>query len=435
MQDSSETNYRKAIHIARQQKDEYSLWIYYQGIALVFIAKQNYDSAMVYQKLGYNAAKANNDEYGIAQALLILGNIQFYQKDFTNAELNIQEAMQISKRLKIRPLLIDVYKTLSDFYEEQGRYKMALEYSELFNALQDTFYRQERDKALGKIKKFEDEKTEREKRLLENEIELKNLEASRQRTQRNLFIFAGALMFLIAAGLFHRFLYVRRTKNQLEEQNIIINQEKERSDDLLLNILPSETARELKANGSAKSRQYDYVTVLFTDFVGFTQMAGKLSPSELVDEINQYFSEFDKITTKHNLEKIKTIGDAYMCAGGLPIPNHTNAIDAVKAAKEILDFINKQEQNQNERNLPAFQVRIGIHTGPVVAGIVGIKKFAYDIWGDTVNIASRMESSGEPGVINISQNTMERVKHVFNCSYRGKIKVKGKGEIDMYFVE
>jgi class 3 adenylate cyclase len=433
--DSSEVNYRKAVHIAQQQSDEYNLWIYYQGLALVFVAKERFDSAMVYQKLGYNAAIANNDEYGIAQALLILGNIQVQKKDYAGAEKNIREAIAISKRLKLKPLLIDGYKTLSDLYELKKEFEKALEYSELFTALLDTFYRQERDKALGQIKKFEDEKTEREKQLLENEIELEKLEASRQRVQRNLFIVAGGLLFLLAAGLFHRFLYVRRTKNQLAEQNVIIKEEKERSEELLLNILPSETAQELKLNGSAKSRHYDFVTVLFTDFVGFTQMAEKLTPSELVDEINHYFSEFDKITTKYNLEKIKTIGDAYMCAGGLPVPNKTNAIDAVQAAKEIIAFVDQLAQTQSERNLPAFQVRIGIHTGPVVAGIVGIKKFAYDIWGDTVNIASRLESSGEPGVINISQNTMERVKHRFTCTHRGKISVKGKGEIDMYFVE
>ena len=202
-----------------------------------------------------------------------------------------------------------------------------------------------------------------------------------------------------------------------------------------MNILPHETAQELKAKGSAQSRQYDFVTVLFTDFVGFTQISEKLSPAELVSKINFYFSEFDRIISSHNLEKIKTIGDSYMCAGGLPVSNETHAADAVYAAIEIRDFINQQAKKDLEKNLPFFQIRIGIHTGPVVAGIVGIKKFAYDIWGDTVNTASRLESSGEPGMINISQSTRDRVNHLFHCVHRGKVNAKGKGEIDMYFVD
>ena len=203
----------------------------------------------------------------------------------------------------------------------------------------------------------------------------------------------------------------------------------------MLNILPAETAEELKATGTAAARDFDEVTVLFTDFKDFTQASEKMTAHELVNEIHYYFSEFDKIISKHNIEKIKTIGDSYMAAGGLPTPNKTNAVDAVTAALEIQSFMHQIKQQKQNENKIFFDIRIGVNTGPVIAGIVGIKKFAYDIWGDTVNIASRMESSGEEGKVNISGATYELVKEKFNCTYRGKVLAKHKGEIDMYFVE
>jgi class 3 adenylate cyclase len=178
----------------------------------------------------------------------------------------------------------------------------------------------------------------------------------------------------------------------------------------------------------------DEVTVLFTDFKGFTQLSEKLTPKELVAEINECFSAFDYIMEKHGVEKIKTIGDAYMAAGGLPTANTTHAQDVVNAAIDIQTFMQEHKEKKLAANELFFEIRIGVHTGPVVAGIVGVKKFAYDIWGDTVNTASRMESSGEVGKVNISGTTYELVKDKFTCVHRGKVQAKGKGEIDMYFV-
>ncbi len=221
----------------------------------------------------------------------------------------------------------------------------------------------------------------------------------------------------------------------IRKQKEVVEEEKKRSDELLLNILPAETAEELKRTGSTKAKDFEQVTVLFTDFKNFTLMSEKLSAQELVNEINHCYSAFDNIITKYGIEKIKTIGDAYMCAGGLPVANKTNAFDTVSAAIEMRDFINNEKQKRMENGLPFFEIRIGCHTGPVVAGIVGIKKFAYDIWGDAVNIASRMESSGEPGKVNISGSTYELIKDSFNCIHRGKIEAKNKGTVDMYFVE
>jgi guanylate cyclase len=250
------------------------------------------------------------------------------------------------------------------------------------------------------------------------------------RTSNNLTETHVNLFFVInlaAVGciIFLMVYYFVRKKNFFQAQ----------SEALLLNILPKEIADELKANGSAEPRQFEQVTVMFTDFKNFSKIAEKLSPSELVTEIDTVFKAFDRIIGKCIIEKIKTIGDAYMCAGGLPVPNTSHPFDVVHAAMEIQQFIKLYIQECRELGKDPFEIRIGIHTGPVVAGIVGEKKFAYDIWGDTVNTASRMESSGVAGKINISGTTYELIKDKFNCVYRGKIQAKNKGEIDMYFVE
>lgn len=224
-------------------------------------------------------------------------------------------------------------------------------------------------------------------------------------------------------------------EQKVEERTKELQLEKNKSDDLLLNILPLDTANELKLNGFAKPKHYDEVTVLFTDFKNFTKISEKLSAVELVEEINFCYSNFDRIITKYGIEKIKTIGDSYMCVGGLENNKKQNVINTVLAAIEIRDFMETEKDRRSLNDQFYFDIRIGLHTGPVIAGIVGIKKFAYDIWGNTVNIASRMESASEPGKINVSGETYELIKADFNCEYRGKVMAKNKGDIDMYFVE
>lgn len=213
-----------------------------------------------------------------------------------------------------------------------------------------------------------------------------------------------------------------------------LNAEKHKSDKLLLNVLPVEIANELKNNGKVEPVHHDSVSVLFTDFQGFTQLSEKMTPRELVDELDYCFSYFDQVVDKYCLEKLKTIGDSYMCASGIPQPSPTHALDAVLAAREILQFMELRKQHKFAQNIPYWDLRIGIHSGPLLAGVIGNKKFVYDVWGDTVNTASRMESSGVPGNINISHATFELVKDFFECEHRGKISAKNKGELDMYLV-
>ncbi len=260
-------------------------------------------------------------------------------------------------------------------------------------------------------------------------------EMERQQARKSLMMVGSGSTLVLSFLLFFGFLNQKKTNRLLSQKNEKIQQEQDRSEELLLNILPSEVANELKQYGAAKAHRYDEVTVLFSDFKDFTGIAEELSPEMLISNLDHCFKAFDRITEKYRLEKIKTIGDAYLCAGGLPSPDPEHAIRTVQAALEMQDFLNKWKAEKEAKGEKYFEARIGIHTGPIIAGVVGVKKFAYDIWGDTVNIASRMESSGEAGRINISGSTYDLVKQRFNCSHRGKISAKNKGEIDMYFVE
>lgn len=229
----------------------------------------------------------------------------------------------------------------------------------------------------------------------------------------------------------HRQYMLEQIINKRTEDLII---EKEKSEALLANVLPKNTASEIMAKGKATKIKYNFVTVLFSDIQGFTKIAEEMNPEVLIDELDKFFFYFDSVVEKYGIEKIKTIGDAYMCAGGIPEKNRTNPVEVILAALEMKAYMTRLKETSELQGMKYWDIRIGIHTGTVVAGVVGQKKLSYDIWGDTVNTASRMESSGEAGKINISGTTYEFVKEFFHCEYRGKMPVKYKGELEMYFV-
>jgi len=224
-------------------------------------------------------------------------------------------------------------------------------------------------------------------------------------------------------------------EEKVADRTNTINKQKQEIEDLLLNILPPETADELRKFGKAVPRKYDSATVMFADIHNFTKMGETLSPELLVDELDKCFRAFDNIIDKYDIEKIKTVGDAYLCVGGLPAVGTGHPEQVILAAIDMQKYMNDYRIEKEKTGGIGFSIRVGIHSGPVVAGVVGAKKFAYDIWGDTVNTAARMESSCEVNKINISQTTFEFVKDKFTCTYRGKIEAKNKGEIDMYYVE
>ncbi|MCU0370009.1 MAG: tetratricopeptide repeat protein [Bacteroidales bacterium] len=399
------------------------------NIGKVYAQQGDFEQAVKFQKEAIEKSKSLDAKLELTQALLGLAKTYHAQGNESLAIANYLEAQRTGEEIRAKNELKEIYEGLADSYAKTKDFTDAYRYQALYIIMKDSLYNEAMDKKLQFMTlSYDIEKKQRDIDLLTKDNALQELNLQRQRIATYAAGSTGFLLLVMAIGLFNRYKYVRKTKKIIEE-------EKDRSEKLLLNILPHETASELKEKGTATPKHYDKVSVLFTDFKGFTKIAEKLTAQELIEELNYCFFEFDKIIDKHNLEKIKTIGDAYMCAGGIPAANDTNPVDIVRAGLEIKAFMDRLREEREKQGKDYWELRIGIHTGEVVAGVVGKNKFAYDIWGDAVNTASRMESSGIPGQVNISGTTYEFIKGRFKCTHRGKIQAKNKGEIDMYIVE
>jgi class 3 adenylate cyclase len=403
----------------------------FMNLGLVAHDQKNYSTALTYFKQGIAIAEERNDREGTATYLEKLGRVAISQQDYVSGLNYCKRSYAIALDLGALRLQTDGCECLYTIYKAMGKGDDALTYYELLNKAKEAMNAEETAKKLQQMEfskamlKDSIEKAEKDKLVLEAHQE----EVRQKNKTRDMLAGGGILLLLLAGGIYSRLRYTRKAK-------AIIEKEKDRSENLLLNILPEEIARELKEKGRADARDFDMVSILFTDFKGFTEQSAKLSAAELVAEINHCFKAFDGIMEKYGIEKIKTIGDAYMAAGGLPVPSDESVKNTVLSALEMQQFIVARKAQHEVQGKPFFEMRVGVHTGPVVAGIVGVKKFQYDVWGDTVNTASRMESKSEVGKVNISERTYELLKGDpdFIFESRGKIEAKGKGEMDMYFV-
>lgn len=361
------------------------------------------------------------DYYPIAVYLTYMSDIYLRKNNWDKAYSYAKRSLELSEKYDLQEQIADANLKLAHLYEHIENYKESNEY------LKKYYSYREHALSFENVTKAANLKLNHELSLKQTELDLLSAKQYNQRILAITSFIALILILLLLIGLLHRNHFIKKTSNIIEE-------ERDRSESLLCNILPEKTAQELKKAGKVKAKHFEAVTVMFTDFKAFTINSGQLSPEELVESIDFYFSKFDEIMEKYGLEKIKTIGDAYMCAGGLPFPSHDHAYRIILAAIDIKDFV-EESKVSDPNNLTRFDIRIGINTGPVVAGVVGTKKFAYDIWGDTVNIASRMESNSEPGKINISENTYQIIKDKFQCAYRGEIECKYSVKMKMYFVK
>ena len=444
--------YHKAIATLRQSKDSNLLAAAISNAGDEFVNNKNYDSALVYfeesEKIseninyptgkGYslgnigmvyaNIGQASLAEKNITAAIRILEKLEDYypicvylltlsdiysKKENTPVALSYAtRSLTLAQQYGLKEQIADASLKLSELYEKAGYTGQALPYYKSYVLYRDSINN------LASVQKMADLRTNYEVSRKQVEVNLLNQQ------KRNQKIVVVSLFVILILTIFILAILFRYYK--------AISREKKRSESLLLNILPGETAAELKQNGKVAAIKFNPVTVLFTDFVEFTRLAEQVEPEQLVKSIDFYFRQFDEITTRYGLEKIKTIGDSYMCACGIPAGNAAHATNAVGAAKEMVELVSKALHIDD--GLSHFQIRIGIHTGAVVAGIVGIKKWQYDIWGDTVNIASRMEAMSKPGRINLSETTYHHLKDAFACEYRGEIEVKNHGALKMYFL-
>lgn len=444
--------YYKAIDVMRSIGDSVLLATIISNAGDAFLQQKKFDSALFYFKESGQVFEKVDFPTGKAYNMGNLGMVYANTGQKELAEKNINEAIRMLEEMgDYSPICIYLI-SMSDIYAEKGDSDMAYRYAQRSLTLAEQYKMKDqvseaslklsvlseksgdKDAALRYFKNhisFRDSvndintvqnmanlRTDFEVSQKQVEVDLLNQE---KKNQRNILISLFIILGLVTALLGTLYGYYR-----------IVSREKKRSENLLLNILPAETAKELKKNGKVEAVKFDQVTVLFTDFVSFSKAAENVTPEKLVESIDYYFRAFDEITSKHGLEKIKTVGDAYMCACGLPTANPSHASNVIRAAKDMINMVS-QELTKDD-GLSHFEIRIGVHTGPVVAGIVGIKKWQYDIWGDTVNIASRMESMSKPGRINISETTYQEIKDEFTCEYRGEIEVKNRGPLKMYFL-
>jgi class 3 adenylate cyclase len=399
------------------------------SIGKLYRERGEYASSIKYHKDAYALSKQSEDKGLMVLSLVGLGNTYIKMKEYKNSLEPYLEAEQLANEIGALVESQQIYEGLSIAYAGLNNYPNAFNYQALLTEVNYELYNEANDKKIQTLQfGYEIDKRENEITQLTTEKALQESEMKRQRIVIYAVLGGLVLIMAIAVIMYRNYREKARINKILDKQNAEI-------ESLILNILPKEIARELQAEGEATPRYYENVSVLFTDFKGFSSISKGMTPNELVEHLNDYFHAFDDIVGQFGLEKIKTIGDAYMCAGGIPLPNNTHPLDIVKAGLAMQEYINKRKQEYAARGEVGWDLRVGIHTGPIVAGVVGKKKYAYDIWGNTVNIASRMESNGEPGKVNISEATYNLVKDQYKCHHRGKIYAKNVGDIDMYFVE
>ncbi len=389
------------------------------------------DSAYYYFSLAAVRPDVRDDLSNLMPLLTNMAHIDIKRGRYSQAKTLLDSVFGIAERTKNLQMMANVQTNRSYMYAEQGNFKLAYDYMAEYADLREEILSEERVRSVTEMnEKYQAELRESQIRELELEKLDATLQNERIRSARNRIMFVGILVLALAIALMARLRYIRRSREAIQRERDV-------ADGLLLNILPSSVARELKERGLTEARQYDNATILFSDFKNFTETSEDLTPAELVREVDTCFKAFDEIMSQYGLEKIKTIGDSYMAGAGIEGISAATAADAIRAALAMQRFIEERAEARLREGVPHFQMRVGINSGPVVAGIVGVKKFQYDLWGDTVNTASRMETHGDAGRVNISASTYALVKDIpgFTFEPRGVIEVKGKGMLQMYFVE
>lgn len=417
--------FKEALDMASEQNNQELIASIYSNMGSVYLNLQQTNEAIRYQELALNIYEGIGSQANVATVLASLADIYTQQRIYNRAMDYLSRSTKITEEISMRNQLQKNYLAYSDLYSAMGNYSEALNYYKKFVAIKDTMYSEEIHKQITDFEiRYESEKKDNEITLLKKNEVIQTLSIKKQKIFRNSLFGGLGLLILLVSVIYWSLQQKRRNNKEIEN-------EKAKSDRLLLNILPAGIANDLKEKGTTEPRLYEDVTVCFTDMVGFTQQSAKLEPKQLIDELNEIFSAFDNIVERHDCERIKTIGDSYMAVCGLPGANPNHSENIIRSAVEMVQYLEKK----NLESQIEWQMRVGINSGNVIAGVVGIKKYLYDVFGDTINIASRMESASDPMRINVSESTYNLVRDKFKFEPRGEIEVKGKGAINMFFIK
>jgi class 3 adenylate cyclase/uncharacterized protein HemY len=462
--DEAILNFRESLKIGQSLITEGEAAIFLNNLGRVYFYKNQYDSALWYFEKTLEIQNRVNDLNQIALAENNIGKVRQAQKKYGDAERYFQTALEIYEklgkeeekstvlanlsdinramglnekalqildsstvialRLNLRNQLQQNYFYYSEIYSDMKNYEKSLDYYKNYTAVKDSVFSDEVLRQLSDFQiKYETEKKENEIQILRQNELIQGLALKRQTLFRNFMLAVSCLLFALAGLIFYS-LQLKKKDNR------IIAEARQKSDQLLLNILPAGIANDLKEKGKTEPQLFENATVCFVDIVNFTQKSESIDPVVLIEELNQIFTAFDNIIEKYACERIKTIGDSYMAVSGVPVPDPDHAFQVVNSCIDMVRFIRKRNMHAKY----TWEIRIGIHSGEVIAGVVGVKKYIYDVFGDTINTASRLESNSEPMKINISESTYTLVKNEFETEFRGELDVKGKGKLRMYYV-
>lgn len=417
--------FHEALAMAREQKNDDMIAVLYANIGTSYSGQKKYDEAIRYLRLALEIYQKMGRQVSIAAVYASLAEIYRATGEYNQSIRFLSQSSEIAEQIDLRDQLKNNYLLYSDIYAATGNFPEALNYFKKYVTVKDTLYSEEIHKQIADFQlRYETEKKDNEITLLRQKEVIQALMIKKDRIYRNSLIGIIGLLVLLAVVIY-------LSLRQKRRDNQIIGREKDQSEKLLLNILPAGIAHDLKEKGSTEPQLYQHVTVCFSDIVGFTEQSAQLEPKILIEELNNIFTAFDNIIENHHCERIKTIGDSYMAVCGLPEENPDHAVQIIRASVEMVQYLEKK----NLESQIEWRMRVGIHSGPVIAGVVGIKKYIYDVFGDTINTASRMEASSEPMRINVSEVTYNLVRDQFKFEERGALEVKGKGTMNMYFIK
>lgn len=417
-----------SIPLMKSSKDQYGLATTYANLASVYQRLGQVDKMFDAFHQSEQIRMALDDQLGMANLWIRRGTAYALLEQFSNARDECEMGLHIADSLGALAEMKDACDCLYLAYKGLRQDDRALAYYERHSSLRDSLAT---DETLMQLQVMEFRaQVAKDSLLREAEKIAMQQDLQEGKRLRNVYMAIGIVLIFLSLLLYLLFKRTRASKS-------VIEQEKNKADELLLNILPAEISEALMRSGKVEAQHFDHVTILFTDIVGFTKASEQMQPQELMDELNLIYSHFDEIVARHGIEKIKSIGDAYMAAGGLLLSAQSSVRSTVLAGLDMQEYMRKRSQERKAAGLRVFEMRVGIHTGPVVAGIIGVKKFQYDVWGDTVNTANRMETNGAPGRVNISEETYKIIREdpEFQFERRTRVVVKGKGEMQMYFVQ